>query len=172
MSSKLMPCERLAFLGGGETLPRADVKNNTYPTEKDQQSDGRSTHFTEELQAIYIDTYIKKTKSLNKYDGVLIGGQGLSNHKIIRAINGELKNTHNSVFKNCLGKKYCEECEEISDVFNRAHTISRLTMAEKVLNKIHPDLTVPIDMKVFIVAFIEEHKYHGVWMLCKECHKK
>ena len=26
--------------------------------------------------------------------------------------------------------------------------------------------------KVFINAFILEHKLYGVWMLCKECHKK
>ena len=42
----------------------------------------------------------------------------------------------------------------------------------KGVNKIHSDLIIPIDMKVFITAFIIEHKLYGVWMLCKECHIK
>jgi len=122
-------------------------------------------------QSEHIETFIKKTKSLNKYDGLFIGGNGVSNVRIIKAINGELKNIHNVVFKSCLGRKCCEECGEIRQL-DRAHTLGRLKIAENVLNKIHPDLTIPIDMKVFITAFIKEHKLYGVWMLCKDCHKK
>jgi len=124
-----------------------------------------------EEQSKHIEEFIKKSKLINKYDGFLIGGNGLDNCRLVRAINGELKNIHNAVFKKCLGKKCCEECGKISQL-DRAHTLSRLEIAEQVLNKIHHDLTIPIDMKVFLTEFILEHKLHGVWMLCKECHKK
>lgn len=124
-----------------------------------------------EEQSKHIEIFIKKSKLINKYDGFLIGGNGLSNRLIVRAINGELKNIHNSVFKSCLGKKCCEECGENRQL-DRAHTLGRLEIAENVLNKIHSDLIIPIDMKVFITSFIIEHKLYGVWMLCKECHKK
>lgn len=123
-----------------------------------------------EEQSKHIEIFINKSKLVNKYDGILIGGNGLTNCRIIRAINGELKNIHNSVFKSCLGRKCCEECGKTGQL-DRAHTLGRLEISEIVLNKIHPDLTIPIDMKVFITAFIVEHKLYGVWMLCKECHK-
>jgi hypothetical protein len=124
-----------------------------------------------EEQCKHIDIFIDKSKSLNKYDGFFIGGNGLSNSCIVRAINGELKNIHNLVFKSCLGKKSCEECGETRQL-DRAHTLGRLQIAENVLDRIHSDLSIPIDMKEFIKAFILEHKLYGVWMLCKECHKK
>jgi hypothetical protein len=122
-------------------------------------------------QCNHIEKLLNKTKMLDKYDGIQIGGNNVSNERLIRCINGELKNIHNSVFKTCLGKKCCEECGEIKQL-DRAHTLGRLKIAENVLNKIHPDLSVPIDMKVFITAFIIEHKLYGVWMLCKDCHRK
>ena len=124
-----------------------------------------------EEQSKHIEKFINKSKSTDKYDGLLIGGGGITNYRIVRGINGELKNIHNSVFKSCLGKKCCEECGETRQL-DRAHTLGRLEIAENVLNEIHPDLTIQIDMKVFITAFIIEHKLYGVWMLCKECHKK
>ena len=122
-------------------------------------------------QCNHIEKLLNKTKMLDKYDGIQIGGNNVSNERLIRCINGELKNIHNYVFKTCLGKKCCEECGEIKQL-DRAHTLGRLKIAENVLNKIHPDLSVPIDMKVFITAFIIEHKLYGVWMLCKDCHRK
>jgi hypothetical protein len=124
-----------------------------------------------EEQSNYIEAFIGKTKSIDKYDGILVGGNGTTNCRIVKAINGELKNMHNTTFKSCLGKKCCEECGEKRQL-DRAHTLGRLVIAESVLNEIHPDLTIPIDMKIFMVAFILEHKLYGVWMLCKECHKK
>ena len=122
-------------------------------------------------QADHIDTFISNRKYLDKWDGVPIGGDRVSNERIIKAINGELKNVHNYVFKKCLGKKQCEECNE-SKPLDRAHTKSRPEIAKEVLNRIHPELTETIDMKIFFTAFIVEHKKYGVWMLCRECHKK
>ena len=47
------------------------------------------------------------SKMLDKYGEVLLIGE---NSNIIKAHAGELKNTHNAVFKKCLGKKNCEHC--------------------------------------------------------------
>jgi hypothetical protein len=107
-------------------------------------------------------------RMLNKYDGVLLIGE---NSRIIKAHAGELKNTHNAVFKNCLGKKTCEHCG-LECRLDRAHMKSKLTIAKEVLDSIHPIATVPIDMKVFMTAFVAEHANVGVWMLCKQCHKE
>ena len=49
-----------------------------------------------EEQSKHIETFINKSKLINKYDGLLIGGGGITNYRIVRAINGELKNIHNS----------------------------------------------------------------------------
>jgi hypothetical protein len=122
-----------------------------------------------EEQANYIDQYISKSKMFNKYENITING--ISNSQIVRAINGELKNIHNSVFKSCLGRNKCEECNKTCSL-DRAHTVGRLQIAENVLNKIHPDLTKPFNLKEFYIAYVAEHKLYGVWMLCKECHIK
>ena len=45
-----------------------------------------------EEQSNYIEAFIGKTKSIDKYDGILVGGNGTTNCRIVKAINGELKN--------------------------------------------------------------------------------
>jgi hypothetical protein len=107
-------------------------------------------------------------KMLKKYNGVMLIGE---NANILKAIMGELRNTHLAVFKNCLGKKSCEHCG-VEKRLARAHTKSRPQIAKEVLDSIHPDTTVPIDMEVFIKAFVTRHIDVGVWMLCATCHKE
>ena len=108
------------------------------------------------------------SKMLNKYDGVSLIG---NNPNIIKAISGELRNTHQQVFKACLGKVNCEHCGTQGQL-DRAHTKGRMEIAKEVLDEIHPEPHVSIDMKVFMKAFVLRHSKYGVWMLCKRCHKE
>ena len=108
------------------------------------------------------------SKMLDKYGDVMISGE---NTKIIKSHAGELKNTHNAVFKKCLGKTACEHCGA-EERLDRAHMTSKLDIAKKVLDEIHPEPDVPIDLKVFMKAFVMEHSTVGVWMLCKKCHRE
>jgi len=55
-------------------------------------------------QAKHIETFINKSKLTNKCDGLFICGHGLSNYRIIRAINGELKIFTIGYLKNVWGK--------------------------------------------------------------------
>lgn len=112
-----------------------------------------------------------KSRMLNKYDGVLLGGNNISNERIVKSIAGELKNTHNSVFKNCMGKTACEHCG-IVERLDRAHMRSKIDIATEALDEIHTNLLVPIDMKLFMVEFVKRHANIGVWMLCKKCHRQ
>ncbi len=108
------------------------------------------------------------SKMLNKYEGVLLNGE---NSKIIKAISGELRNTHQIVFKACLGKNACEHCG-IQSRLDRAHTKGRMEIAKEVMDEVHPDSNIAIDMKVFMKEFVMRHSKYGVWMLCKKCHKE
>lgn len=109
-----------------------------------------------------------RSKMLNKYDGVTLSGE---NSRIIKAFAGELKNTHNAVFKKCLGKTACEHCGQ-TERLDRAHMRSKMDIAREVLDELHPDPKAVIDMKVFMSAFVLRHINVGVWMLCKACHKE
>lgn len=106
-------------------------------------------------------------KILDKYD-IDIGGKGASNEKIIGAIGGELRNIIHAIN---LGKKTCEECG-CSGILERAHTKSRPSIALHILNDIHPDKGIPVNIKQFMIAFLQEHVTVGIWMLCKKCHKQ
>ena len=108
------------------------------------------------------------SKMLDKYEGVKFCGD---NTRIIKAITGELKNTHNSVFKRCLGKTACENCEA-KETLDRAHMKSKMVIAKEVLDKLHPSPEELIDIKVFMKEFVLAHLNVGVWMLCKKCHKE
>jgi len=108
------------------------------------------------------------SKMLNKYDGVMLIGD---NSNIIKAITGELKNTHNAVFKKCLGKKVCENCGS-DEQLDRAHMKSKMEIAKEVLDEIHPISNDPINMKLVMKEFVMRHVKVGVWMLCKKCHKE
>jgi hypothetical protein len=109
-----------------------------------------------------------KGRMLNKYQEVMLSGK---NSQIIKAITGELKNTHNAVFKKCLGKKACEHCG-VEERLDRAHMRSKIDIAKEVLDELHPLPHIPFDMKVFMTAFVMRHVEIGVWMLCKKCHKE
>ena len=106
------------------------------------------------------------SRMLNKYAGTKLLGE---NSNLIKSHAGELKNTHNSVFKKCLGKTACEHCGR-QERLDRAHMRSKMDIAKDVLDELHPDPTVAIDMKEFMVAFVLRHAEVGVWMLCKPCH--
>ena len=108
------------------------------------------------------------SKLLDKYCGVMLIGE---NSRIIKAITGELKNTHNAVFKKCLGKKNCEHCG-VDEQLDRAHTKSKMDIAKQVLDDIHPTPNEPIDMKIVMKEFVMRHREVGVWMLCKKCHRE
>ena len=108
------------------------------------------------------------SKMLDKYSEVMLLG---NNSKIIKAIAGELRNTHNTVFKKCLGKNNCEHCG-VEELLDRAHMKSKMIIAKQVIDDLHPNPDVPIDMKVFMKAFVMKHIEIGVWMLCKKCHKE
>jgi len=113
-----------------------------------------------------------ESKMLDKYRGVMLSGD---NSKIIRAIAGELKNTHCNVFKKLLAqKKECEHCGFVGGVgsLDRAHTISKLKIAKEVMDTLHPEICVPIDMYVFMKEFVMRHISIGVWILCKKCHNQ
>lgn len=109
-----------------------------------------------------------KSKLLNKYSGVMISG---NNSNIVKAIAGELKNTHNSVFKKCLGKKNCEHCGTEGQL-DRAHMKSKIEIAKEVLDELHTEPSVSIDMKTIMTDFVMRHLNVGVWMLCKKCHRE
>jgi hypothetical protein len=108
------------------------------------------------------------SKMLDKYGEVLLIGE---NSNIIKAHAGELNNTHNAVFKKCLGKKNCEHCGA-EERLDRAHMKSKMEIAKQVLDELHPKPNEPIDMKVFIKEFVMRHLKVGVWMLCRKCHRE
>lgn len=108
------------------------------------------------------------SKMLDKYEGVMLCGD---NTRIIKAIAGELKNTHNSVFKKCLGKNACEHCGT-KERLDRAHMKSKMVIVKEVIDKLHPSHEKLIDMKVIMKEFVLAHLNVGVWMLCKKCHKE
>lgn len=108
------------------------------------------------------------SKMLDKYGGIMLCGD---NTRIIKAIAGELKNTHNSVFKNCLGRLECEHCGA-EETLDRAHMKSKMVIAKEVIDKLHPSHEELIEMKVFMKEFVLAHLRVGVWMLCKKCHKE
>lgn len=108
------------------------------------------------------------SRMLKKYCGVMLNGD---NSNIIKAITGELKNVHNSVFKKCLGKKSCEHCGA-DEQLDRCHMISKMVIAKDVLDKVHPSSDKAIDMNIIMKEFVLAHVNIGVWMLCKTCHKE
>jgi hypothetical protein len=107
-------------------------------------------------------------RMLNKYDGVMLSGD---NSKIMKAVMGEFRNTHRSVFLNFLGKKTCEHCN-INKCVERAHIKRRPDIVKEVLDELHPDPNVPINFHSIMKEFVMKHFTVGVWMLCKKCHKE
>ena len=107
-------------------------------------------------------------KMLDKYDGAMLIGD---NSKLMKAFMGEFRNTHLSVFKNCLGKKVCEHCG-VEARLDRAHTKSRIDIVKDVFDELHADPDVPINFHSIMKEFVMRHAAIGVWMLCKKCHKE
>ena len=109
-----------------------------------------------------------KSKMLKKYSGIMISG---NNSNIIKGITGELRNVHNAVFKNRLGKEICEHCGA-KERLDRAHIKSKIDIAKEILDKLHPKSDEQIDLNVFMTEFVLAHINVGIWMLCKKCHNK
>jgi len=109
-----------------------------------------------------------KSKLFEKYKDVYVCGD---NSKILKALMGELRNIHLSVFKKCLGKTSCEHCD-VKAKLERAHTKGRPEIAKEVLDRIHPKSNDMLEIIIFIKEFVSAHTSVGVWMLCKKCHKE
>jgi hypothetical protein len=129
---------------------------------------------TEERQQEF-DRFIDKrlaTVNFDKYRLPLI----VSNEDIVISLGGELRNIVLRFFKGGELFKYkrCESCGTSNkDVqYERAHdrSCSRTDVALAALRRIRPDETKPIHQSRFMRAFIEEHKRHPIWYLCKTCH--
>ena len=119
----------------------------------------------------FIDKKLKKTSMFNKYGLTLMN----SNDIIIASLMGELRNMVLSFFKDLFKNKQCESCKTTTaSQYDRAHdrSLSREYVAMEALRRIRPDGVSHIQQKDFLRAFIEEHKNHPLWYLCRSCHRK
>jgi hypothetical protein len=113
-----------------------------------------------------------KTMKFDKYRLRLID----SNEDIISSLGGELRNIVLSFFKGgeLFKNKRCECCgtSEKNVQYERAHdrSCSRGDVALAALKRIRSDESQMVRQADFMRAFIEEHKSHPVWYLCKGCH--
>ena len=105
-------------------------------------------------QKIVIEKALK-SKLFEKYKDVYVCGD---NSKILKALMGELRNIHLSVFKKCLGKTSCEHCN-VETKLERAHTKRRPEIAKEVLDRIHPNSNDMLEIKLFIKEFVFQILY-------------
>lgn len=119
----------------------------------------------------FIDRKLNKTSMFNKYGLTLVD----SNDIIIASLMGELRNMVLAFFKDLFKFKQCESCKTTTaNQYDRAHdrSLSREHVAMEALKRIRPDVRSHIQQKDFLRAFIEEHKNHPLWYLCRSCHCK
>jgi hypothetical protein len=129
---------------------------------------------TEQRQQQFDSFVDKKLKTMrfDKYRLRLID----SNEDIISSIGGELRNIIQGFFKGgeLFKNKRCECCgtSDKNTQYERAHdrSCSRGDVALAALKRIRPDESQVVRQADFMRAFIEEHKGHPVWYLCKGCH--
>jgi len=123
-------------------------------------------------QSEFIQTKVPKSKLFDKYGLTLVD----SNKVIITSLMGELRNLVLAFFKGGMySVKKCEHCGTTeSTQFERAHDKgkSRGDVALLALHRIRPDETLPVLQKDFMKAFILEHSFIPLWILCKQCHIK
>lgn len=122
--------------------------------------------------AAFIDERLATTRAFDKYGLTLTD----SNEVIVTSLMGELRNIVLGFFKggSLFTEKRCDACGSTTATqYDRAHdrTVSRKSVALDALNRIRPDEARPVMQKAFFRAFVNEHRYHPLWYLCKPCHR-
>jgi len=124
--------------------------------------------------ATFIDVKLATTKAFDKYGLTLVD----SNEVIAVSLMGELRNIVLGFFSgsgcSLFKEKRCDACgSTTASQYDRAHdcTVSRKSVAIDALRRIRPDETRPVSQKAFFRAFVNEHRYHPLWYLCKPCHR-
>ena len=129
----------------------------------------RSTDRTAHMKTC-IDQRLEKTRQFNKFRLTLTN----SNDDIISSLEGELRNLVLSFFKKVFPEKRCDCCgtKSINVQYERAHNKGRRRphVALDALKRIRSDESAPVHQATFMRAFIEEHRMHPMWYLCKPCH--
>ena len=124
--------------------------------------------------ATFIDVKLATTKAFDKYGLTLVD----SNEVIATSLMGELRNIVLGFFSgpgcSLFKEKRCDACGSTTATqYDRAHdcTVSRKSVAIDALRRIRPDEARPVSQKAFFRAFVNEHRYHPLWYLCKPCHR-
>jgi len=124
--------------------------------------------------ATFIDVKLATTKAFDKYGLTLVD----SNEVIVTSLMGELRNIVLGFFNgpscSLFKEKCCDACESTTATqYDRAHdrTVSRKSVALDALRSIRPDEARPVSQQAFFRAFVNEHRYHPLWYLCKPCHR-
>jgi hypothetical protein len=119
----------------------------------------------------FIDSKLAKTRIFDKYGLTLTD----SDEIIVTSLMGELRNMVLAFFKggDLFHLKRCDSCKSTTaSQYDRAHdrSLSRESVALNALKRIRPTGTGTVAQKDFLRAFIEEHKNHPLWYLCRSCH--
>jgi len=130
----------------------------------------RSTDRTAHMKTC-IDRRLEKTTQFDKFRLTLTN----SNDDIISSLGGELRNLVLSFFKGkVFPEKRCDCCgtKSVNVQYERAHDreCDRPQVALDALKRIRSDESAPVHQATFMRAFIEEHRMHPMWYLCKPCH--
>jgi len=66
----------------------------------------------------------------------------------------------------------CSDCKKPSK--ERCHGVGeeRPILIQRALERVYPDMSVPVSIKDILIAFLEEHKTTKFTFKCTECHKK
>ena len=123
------------------------------------------------IHSTYIDKRIEDYKKLNYWNSQIIN----TTHQDF------IKDYSDSVFTNLIKKTFtksylkkfkCSDCGDPST--DRCHGIGeeRPVLIKRALEKVYPDISKSIKLKIIIIAFLEEHKYTNFTFKCKNCHKK
>jgi len=123
----------------------------------------------ENQHSAYIDKRINDLRKKNKWNTKIIG----SHEDIIQEFStciftNLIKNTFTASY---LAKHPCSDCKKPSK--ERCHGIGeeRPLLLKKALQRVYPDITVPIKIKEILIAFLEEHKTTKFTFKCSDCHK-
>jgi len=122
------------------------------------------------IHSKYIDKRINDIVKSNKWNSMIIN----TTHEdfIKDYASNVFTNLVRNTFTNTYIKNYpCSDCNSPST--ERCHGIGeeRPLLIKRALDKIWSDVTKPIQMKLIIIAFLEEHKYTQFTFKCHACHK-
>jgi len=122
------------------------------------------------IHSKYIDKRINDIVKSNKWNSMIIN----TTHEdfIKDYASNVFTNLVRNTFTNTYIKNYpCSDCNSPST--ERCHGIGeeRPLLIKRALDKIWSDVTKPIQMKLIIIAFLEEHKYTQFTFKCHTCHK-